>query len=484
MSKIRTLLFQNKTLSQTIAKNTFWLTFGELVGRILRTGVVVYAARVLGAGGWGIFSYAMSLAAVFTIFSDIGLSAVLIREGAKNPETKQKYFATTLVLKIILIVFSFLIVMFGIPHFTKIPLSTSLLFFITLLLLFDSLRGFGVSLFRAVEKMEMEAFSNILTQGIILFAGILILIFAPSPENLAITYAIGSAAGLTLTIVSLWPYFKKFWHHFDRNLLRPILRVAWPFGVSGLLDAMMINTDTVLIGWFKNVTDVGYYSAAQKPILLLYLLPSLIAGGFFPVLARLANRDNEKFRNILEKGLAFVFLLAIPFAVGIILTSGQIIHFVFGNEYFNQQTILSLQLLAITLITSFPMSLLINSIFAYDKQKKLIAFSIIGVVGNAILDIFLIPIWGIAGSALATVIIQIICNGLIWYRMRKINNFSVLKYLPKIIVATIIMAAAVILFQYLKFPLLINVSFAGAIYFLALIFFKERTIFQLKEVLK
>ena len=348
MSKIINLLFKNQTLRQTVAKNTFWLTFGEIVGRILRTGVVIYAARVLGANGWGVFSYAMSLAALFTIFSDIGLSAVLIREGTKNPEVKEKYFATTFAIKLVLIAISFAIVMFGAPHFTKIPLSTTLLLFVTLLTLFDSLRGFGVSLFRSVERMEMEAFSNIITQGILLITGILILIFYPKPENLAITYAIGSAAGLTFTVVALWPYFRKFWANFDKNLLKPILKAAWPFGVAGLLGAIMINTDTILIGWFKKAVDVGYYSAAQKPIYLLYTIPFFIAGGFFPALAKLANKDNERFKIILEKGLTFVFLLAIPFAVAIILTSGQIIHLLFGNAYFNSATILTLQLLAIT----------------------------------------------------------------------------------------------------------------------------------------
>jgi len=483
-AKIKNFLFRNKTVGQTIVKNTFWLTFGEIMGRILRTGVVIYAARALGAEGWGVFSYAMSLAALFTIFSDIGLSAVLIREGAKSPEAREKYFATTLVLKIILIAISFAVVMFGVPHFTKIPLSTNLLFFIVLLLLFDSLRGFGVSLFRATEKMEMEAFSNILTQGVILIAGITILIFAPSPENLAVTYATGSAAGLLLTVISLWPYIKRFWQHFDKNLLKPILKAAWPFGVAGLLGAIMINTDTIIIGWLRTATDVGYYSAAQKPVLLLYILPSLIAGGFFPVLAKLANKDNEKLREALEKGLAFVFLLAIPFAVGMILTSGQIIHLLFGNEYFNQPTIITLQLLAITLITNFPISLLVNAIFAYDRQKDLITFWTIGAIGNAVFDLLLIPVWGIAGAALATIIVQIISNGLIWWKMKKINDFSALKYLKKIILATFIMAAFVVLLRWLHWPVLAIVPASAGIYLAALILFKEKMIAQFKTALK
>lgn len=483
IAKIKHFLFRNKTTGQTIAKNTFWLTFGEITGRILRTGVVIYAARVLGANGWGVFSYAMSLAALFTIFSDIGLSAVLIREGAKNPETREKYFVTTLVIKLFLIVLSFIVVMFGAPHFTKIPLSTNLLLFIAFLLSFDSLRGFGVSLFRAVEKMELEAFSNILTQGVILIAGGLILVFSPSPEHLAITYAIGSAAGLLLTIVSLWPYFKKFWQHFDKNLLKPIFQAAWPFGVAGLMGAIMINTDTIIIGWLKTAADVGYYSAAQKPILLLYMFPSFIAGGFFPALAKLANKDNERFRYTLEKGLAFVFLLAIPFAVGMILTSGQIIHLLFGNEYFNRPTIITLQLLAITLVTNSPVGLLVNAIFAYDRQKDLITFWTIGAIGNVIFDLLLIPVWGIAGSALATVITQIVSNGLIWWKMKKINDFSTLKHLGKIILATLIMSSFILLFRSLNWPVIVNIVVSGGIYLAALILLKEKIISQFRNII-
>lgn len=484
LRKIKHFLFRNKTTSQTIVKNTFWLTFGEITGRILRTGVVIYAARVLGANGFGVFSYAMSLAAMFTIFSDIGLSAVLVREGTKNPETKEKYFATTFAIKLVLIAISFAIVMIGAPHFTKIPLSIILLLFVTLLTLFDSLRSFGASLFRSVERMELEAFSNIITQGVLLVVGILILVFYPSPENLAITYAIGSAAGLIFTVIALWPYFRKFWTNFDKNLLKPILKAAWPFGVAGLLGAIMLNTDTMLIGWFKKAVDVGYYSAAQKPIYLLYTIPFFIAGGFFPALARLANKNNERFKTTLEKGLTFVFLLAIPFAVVTILTSGQIIHLLFGNAYLNSATILTLQLLAITLITNFPAGLLVNAIFAYDRQKDLILFWTVGAVGNAILDLLLIPKFGIVGSALATVIVQIISISLIWWRMKKINNFSILPHLKKIIPATLIMGFFVLFFKSLNWPVIINVVVSGGIYLAVLILFKEKMITQLKTVLK
>jgi len=74
MNKIKEFLFENKSMRQMVAKNTAWLAIGEMVSRLIRAGLIIYAARVLGTEGYGVFSYALSLAALFTIFSDIGLS--------------------------------------------------------------------------------------------------------------------------------------------------------------------------------------------------------------------------------------------------------------------------------------------------------------------------------------------------------------------------------------------------------------------------
>jgi O-antigen/teichoic acid export membrane protein len=120
LKKIKSLLFTNKTAGQTIVKNTFWLMAGEIIGRLIRAGIVIYSARILGAGEYGIFSYAISVAAFITVFSDIGLSAVLTRETSKNPELRNKYLANSFFLKIILIGLNILFVLFIVPLISKL----------------------------------------------------------------------------------------------------------------------------------------------------------------------------------------------------------------------------------------------------------------------------------------------------------------------------------------------------------------------------
>ena len=480
--ELKTLLLTNRGPKQTVTKNTFWLSFGEIAGRVLRLFIVVYAARVLGAAGWGAFSYLTSLAAVLTVFSDVGLSSVIIREVTKRPDLKEKYFSTAFSFKFILTVLGFLIMIFVAPHVTKIEVSRLLVYLVGFLFIFDSLRRFGASLFRAAERMELEALVNIITQAVIVLAGFAALIIITSPESLAAAYAIGAGVGLIITGYMLREELRNLLKSFDRKLLNPILSAAWPLSLAAIFGVLIVNIDTVIIGWFRSATEVGYYAAAQKPIAFLYLLPALVTGAFFPVLARLAVKENERFRIVLEKGLGLVLLFAIPIAVGIILTASEIVDLFYGAEY--AASAAPLQILALTLLAVFPVGMIINAIFAYNRQSELVPLWSVGLLINVGLGLLLIPPWGIIGAAWAVFITQIIINALIWRKMKAINNFSVLKEMRLILLATFMMGVAIVLARLLHFPFLLIIPLAIAVYFGSLFWSGENVIKRIREALK
>lgn len=480
--KLKTFLLTNRGVSQTVTKNTFWLSFGEIAGRILRLFIVVYAARVLGAAGWGAFSYLTSLAAILTVFSDVGLSSVVIREATKQPERKDYYFSTAFSLKFILTVLGFLIIIFVAPHITKIEISQTLIYLVGLLFIFDSLRRFGSSLFRAIERMELEAFVNIITQAVIVIAGFTALIIIASPESLAAAYAIGGGVGLLVAVYILRRDVKNIFSSFDKSLLRPIIDAAWPLSLAAIFGVLIVNIDTVIIGWFRDATDVGYYAAAQKPIAFLYLLPALITGAFFPVLARLANRDNERFRHILEKGLGLILLFAIPITIGIILTAPDIINLFYGDEYAPSAD--PLRILALTLLAVFPVGMIINAIFAYNRQGELVPLWTAGLLIDIGLSLLLIPRFGITGAAWAVFITQFIINTLIWRKMKHINNFSVTQELRLIVLATFMMGVTIVLARQIGLPFLLVLPLAILAYFGSLIWSGENIILRIRGALK
>src|SRR3989344_2826640 len=120
LEKIKSFLFENQSIKQKIAKNTFWLFFGQITGRTLRAVLIIFAARVLGPESWGAFSYAMGLAAFMIIFSDIGISAIVTRESTKNLKISSQYFSTAFCIKILLLLIGSTLLIFGAPYLTNI----------------------------------------------------------------------------------------------------------------------------------------------------------------------------------------------------------------------------------------------------------------------------------------------------------------------------------------------------------------------------
>jgi O-antigen/teichoic acid export membrane protein len=484
LHRVKSFLFKNTSTRQTVAKNTFWLAVSNFGGRLIRAIIIIYGARVLGAAGWGIFSYGVTLAAFLTPFTDIGLSQILIRETAKtsDPERRARVIATTLTIKLFLLLVGVAIVVLAAPYFTTIPEARALLPIIAFLLAFDTLREFGFALIRAAERMEWEAGLFLFTNVAIVGFGFLLLAVSPTPAAFTYGYTAGTAAGMFVTFWAVRRYIPRpLFPHVTRSLVRPIFSAAWPLSIAALLGLLMLHTDILIIGALRPAEDVGYYAAAYRIVQLLYLIPSILATSLFPTFSRLAGHDNTLMKTALERALTMVFLIALPLAAGGILIAPGLITFLFGAEFLPATA--AFQILLLTLLVDFPVVILSNALFAYNRPKALTAYAAIGGLSNVALDFLLIPTFGITGSAWATLLAQVISNIYLWKVLRSINRFSVLRHLKPGILATLIMAAAVILLGALGEHVLTAVAVGGVTYALALYFLKEPILEEAKQVL-
>lgn len=472
LTKIKNLLFSNASEKQTMVKNTVWLFTGEIAGRLIRFWIVVYAARVLGAAEYGVFSYALTLAAFATIFADIGISALLTRETSKAPELRQSYFNAMATIKIGLVVVVALAIYFITPFITNVAGAVALLPLIIAMFAFDSLREFGFGMHRGLEKMELEAITKIIMNVLITALGFAALAYERSAQSLVSGYVLGAGIGCLLTAWLLRRFLAHIKDGINFKLIGPILKLSWPLGVLQLLGAIMINTDMIALGWFRTPEELGYYGVGQKIILLLYVAPALLASGVFPVFSRLAGVANEKFRVLFEKALSVSELLAMPIAVGGIVLAPKIILMLgFGAEYLPGAT--ALAILMGTLVIVFPSTIFSNALFAYNQQKKFMRFVLIGVISNIVLDILFIPRWGIEGSAVATVLSQILTNIFIWLAMYRVNPFSATTRLLRIAVAAVLMGVAVYFLALTNLPTAVLIALGAIIYALLLYLLRE-----------
>lgn len=475
ISKLKTFLFKNSSPRQTLTKNIFWLSFSQIGSRFLRAIIIIYAARVLGATEYGIFSYVLGLAGFFTVFSDMGVNSLLMRDVASYPEEKSKYFAASFWIKIILLSIASLLLVFVAPHFSKIGIVISLFSLVALMSVFDGLGEFFSSFLRGVEKMELEALIIVAENIALLIAGFTLLAFAPNAKSLIISYIISLSLGAILAAFFIRKQFLNIFRYFDMDLIKRIISSAWPIAFSSVLGIFMINTDVVMLGWMRTAEEIGYYSIGQRFVPVLLTLPNIFATAIFPILSRFAaQKEQQKEKNLNEKSMALIFMIVLPLILGGVILAAPIIKLIFGESYL--PAVPAFRIIIASLIWIFPNVFLTNIVLVHNYQKKIVKYLLLSSLGNIAINIFLIPLWGIVGAAIATFVSQTLYVIPTWIKMKKISNFQILHYLKKIIAAAIIMAGTSLVLNYLNLNVILNIAISTGVYFGILYLLKERVL--------
>jgi PST family polysaccharide transporter len=480
MDRLKKFLFKNTNPKQTIAKNTFWLFFGEMVGRLMKLIIIIFATRVLGVAGWGLFSYALALVSLFYIFADIGINTFITRELAKQTADSYRYLSASLVLKIALLVLSLIASLILIPHFTSIVLNIKIILALALLNFSDSIREFALSVNRALQKMEREAFIKILMNGLITIFSIALLLLHTNPLSLALGYGLGSLIATLITLIMLFSETRHIKWKFPWIFVKTILNFAWPFVAITIFMAVIANVDTIMLGQLKSATEVGFYAAAERIVQFLAIIPILIGVSTFPLMSQ--SQDNAvASTHIFEKTMVIILAIGFPIAVGGFLFSASLMTTLFGSTYAAGGIVLAI--LMISIFADFPNILISNVIFAKNLQKKFIIATAIGLIINVFMNIYLIPRYGAIGAAVSTVVAQLFIMTINWHLLKRFLPFSIIPKLGKITLATIIMSAGILACRAMGIYLILSIFIAIAIYTAILYLIKEPSLKQLTALI-
>jgi O-antigen/teichoic acid export membrane protein len=468
-AKIKTFLFKNTNTRQTILKNTFWLFLGEIVGRILKLTIIVFATRKLGVENWGVFSYALAFVSLFYIFGDFGVNTFITKEMAKDNINKYKYLATASIVRIFFLLVFFIFALLLGPVLGKIKLSFNMVLVFAIFFFFESIREFVMSINRSLQKMENEGLSKILINLFITIFSLILLTRNNSPLSLAIAYMLGSILSTIYIIWSIKGEFKKIEWKFSKENFKIIYNFSWPILIISLFG-FLFSLDTIMLGQMKSVVDVGLYTTAQRLISFLIVIPGFIGISIFPTLSK--NENNaEKLGNILQKVLLIILAIAIPLAIGGVLFSEQITLLVLGPQYIAAAPVFAA--LMVSILASFPNIFLMNLVFVKNLQKFFIIATSIGVFLNILINFILIPKYGAIGAAISTTIAELVIMILNWKKLKKYIPFNVIPKIGKICIASIIMTTSIFLFKSIGIHFIVNIIFAIIIYFIALKILKE-----------
>lgn len=481
---IKEFLFKNQTIRQTIAKNTFWLFFGQIVSRLIKAALIIYAARILGAESYGIFSFALSFAMLALIFSDMGIGPLLVRETAKNQdeESRKKYISTSFYLKIFLLFVCLSLMLVGILILPNKE-SAHLLWFFTFMIVATIFRDFFLALARSLEKMEIEAATMIIEMGAIVILGFVFLRIMPTPQSLALAYGLGAIIGLIFPLAVFRRRLIEAIANFDGQLAKKIAGWAWPFAVGSLIGFILAYTDTLMLGWLKPIETVGWYAAAIKIPLLLIIPAGIVHNAILPALSRLSD-SGEKLGKIVNRSGELLMALVFPLIIGGIILAPPIINLIFGKQYLPSVPAFKIALFLVPINCAW--SILSAALFAKNLQQSNMYFAALAAGTNIILNLILIPVYGITGAALASVFSQSIGFSLTLGLFKKITRTFpfAFKELAKISLAALAMSAFLLVPAIRNSALWLNIPLAGLIYFMFLRLLKFNTLYEGLHLLK
>jgi len=198
-----------------------------------------------------------------------------------------------------------------------------------------------------------------------------------------------------------------------------------------------------MISKFHSTTEVGIYSVSVNIVIAFIFIPMMYCNSIYPLLSRFFKNSKKTLVIAYERSFKYLSILGIAVAFGIYALSEKIILFLYGTDYSESVSVLAI--LSIFLLLKFvnPLSGLV--LISINKQKSRLFSQGSSALLNIVLNIFLIPLYGIIGAAIATILTEIVftimyCSLMIRYGF----NFNFLKkFIHKPIIAGIIMVLLV-----------------------------------------
>jgi len=229
------------------------------------------------------------------------------------------------------------------------------------------------------------------------------------------------------------------------SIFRALIFFSIPLLGTSLLSVLLVRSDTILLGYFLDASDVGLYNGAAPIARILQFIQSSIGYIFLPVITGLyARRQTEELRRSFIVITKWTFFVTFPIFLTIFLFPAQTLTLFFGDEFLAGASVLRVLLLG----TLFDVTVGLNSILliSLGKQKTVLAATSIAVIGNLGLNLLLIPPFGIVGSAIATataIVLTNIYNSVRLYQFIRLHPFTPVFF--KILIAALI-ATIVLLF--------------------------------------
>lgn len=346
-----------------------------------------YLARVLGPEDLGRIAFAMAFAQIFVILTEYGFNLTASQEISVNrddPHRVAEIFSAVTVLRAGIMALGFivlLILVFTIPRFEQdIPIYLSSYMLVVGSVLFPQW------LFQGLEQLKIVSIIQIIAR-VVAAAGIFLLV--ETTDDLLWAVWLQSAnmtfAGL-LTLPFVFIALRGVRLKLPtRNALVSQLREGWHIFVSSLAANSYTTSSIFILGLVLTPLAVGFYSVAEKLVRALLMLFGPIIQAIYPYISKMAHDDPARALGFNRKLLIGLGSLAFVLSLGLSLSSGIIVPFLFGPGFepaipvlatlaFTPLFIILSNVLGVQTMIPFGMKALFSSVMLKAAFLNLIVF--------------------------------------------------------------------------------------------------------------
>jgi len=391
----------------SLGKQSIIYGFGHVLTRLANFLLLPILTNSLAPQDYGIISIIYIFIGFAMTFYRYGMDSALMKFHIESDDPKT-YFSSILFLQVITSLILSLILFFVRDSIEPILIGNGQTLFITyiaIIIFCDIIWNLIVITLRTSEKALQFVSFNLLNVFTMLFSTI----YFVNTHNMGVEGVLlgNLVASLMMLIASSLLLINTFsFNKINFSIINKIIRFGLPFLPAAIFTMVMEGADRFLLKYMMGESIVGIYSAGYKLGIFGLLIIMAFNMGWTPYFLK-HNKDENANANY---SAIATFLLGLYGFIGILITiiTPQIKYFnisgysLIGAEYFDGLSIVPIILLSYYFLGIYI--LMMPRIYKHGSTSKIAYFRFIGALSNIILNILLIPKFGIMGSAFATLI--------------------------------------------------------------------------------
>lgn len=423
-----------------VAKSSVIVFLGVVLSKIISYIYKIIIARNFGPEQYGLFTLALTIASLFVSFFGLGLPEGLLRfiplySGRKKTAKIKPIILVSFLVLFLSSLLSALILFYSsefisINLFHNFNLARYLKFF-SLTIPLATLAGLFLAIIKGNKKIGTYSFIVNVVQNSSRLILILIFIFLGlKADSIIYSYLLGMVIFAFAAYFSsrkfmlgIWK-FRNYKKSYDKKIIKELFSYSWPIMFLGAISTIYYVIDSFVLGYFLDMSYVGYYSAAFSIVALLGVAPELFMHTFLPLIVQNYSKGkNEDIKEISKQVSKWIFILNIPILLILVIYPGAIINLFFGPKYLTAMNVVRV----LALVNFFSSSIVPISnglLHMVGKSKVLLYNLLITIIVNFLLNVALIPKYETLGAAIGTSISWIILNISLLIEVRYYVSFS------------------------------------------------------------